>query len=440
MKDALDLAGAALDAPGRPAWIDEVGTPSFGALAAAGRERVERLRAAGVSTGDRVLVTPSLDRASALTMLAVMELRATLVLAHPRWSASELGHAIELTSPRLIVRGEVEEASEARGGSSDAVIVFTSGTTGRPKGVRLSRRALLAAAEAHGQALPWQDEDRWLLAMPLAHVGGLGVILRCVAARRTIVLGPDRFDPDVLLGAARRHDATLLSLVPTMLERILPAGPPPRVGAVLLGGAACPPALLARGRAAGWPLLPTYGLSECCAQVCTQRLEDPRAHGVGPPLPGVQVRIEDGVVEVRGATRMDGFVGEPPLAPDAWYRTGDTGFLDPDDHLHATGRLDDRIVTGGENVDPLAVENALLDHPAVAAACVVGVDDPQWGQRVSAVIVARAPSEPEQLRAHLEGRIARFAVPRSWIFADAIPVTPAGKPDRRAARRLFGSG
>ncbi len=438
--DRVDLRRAAEEAGARRAWIDDHGALTYADLHAAVGREADRLRDAGLdpTRGDRVMVTPTLDRASALTMLAALELRATLVLAHPRWGSVEREHAIELARPRLSIRGEDWARRETEPqAAGPAVIVFTSGTTGRPKGVCISRGALLAAADAHADALPWREDNRWLLAMPLAHVGGLGLVVRSVAARRTVVLGPSRFEPGSLLDTARRHEVTLLSLVPTMLERILPAPPPPSVRAVLLGGAACSPALLARGRSLGWPLLPTYGLSECCAQACTQRLDDPRPDGVGPPLAGVEVRVSKGAIEVRGATRMDGFLGEPSLPPDAWYRTGDVGFLDSDGHLHVTGRLDDRIVTGGENVDPLAVETALAEHPAVAGACVVGVDDPEWGQRVSAMIVSRDADDPpsaESLRAHLAAKLAGFAIPRTWMMVSSLPLTPAGKLDRRAAR------
>lgn len=435
MEDALDLkASSAL------AWIDEDGALSYAELASEVRRTAERLRDAGLRPFDRAVLTPPLERESVLALLALLAMRATVVLAHPRWTAHERERIVERTEPRLVLEAsrvlEVRESVLHRE-PGPALVVFTSGTTGEPKGVCLSRRALIAAAEAHAGALPWEPNDRWLLAMPLAHVGGASVVLRSVHAQRAVVLGPERFDADALLERAREHEATLLSVVPTMLEKLLPRRPPASVRAVLLGGAACPSELLARGRALGWPLLPTYGLSECCAQVCTQRLGDPRPSGVGPPLPGVELRVVEGGIEVRGPTRMDGFWGERPLDPGAWLRTGDAGRIDERGHLHVLGRLDDRIVTGGENVDPTAVEDALSSHPNVAAACVVGVADPSWGQRVTALIVPRGePPTLESLRAHLEPRLARFAHPRALRLVDALPLTRAGKLDRRAARAL----
>lgn len=440
MSDALDLspAGAGL------ALLDAEGSLSYAALAGEVERRARALGDAGLSPerGDRVVITPPLARESVLALLALLALRVPIVLAHPRWSALERRRIVERAAPRLVLEGGAiveRHPPLARPREETAVVVFTSGTTGAPKGVCLPRRALIAAAEAHARALPWLAHDRWLLGMPLAHVGGLSVLFRSVAARRAIVLGPDRFEPEALLELAAEREVTLLSLVPTMLARLLPRRPPPSLRAVLLGGAACPRELLERGRALGWPLLPTYGLSECCAQVCTQRLDDPRPEGVGPPLPGVEVRIVDEAIEVRGATRMSGLLGEPPLAADAWLRTGDAGRLDEDGHLHVLGRLDDRIVTGGENVDPSAVEEALSSHPRVAAACVVGIADATWGQRVAALVVPSGGEPPslEQLRAHLAGRLASFAHPRALRVVDALPLTPAGKLDRRAARALL---
>lgn len=441
MSDALDLERVAREAGEREAWIDEAGALTFDALARAAGEAATRWPA--LSPGDRVLIAPRLDRASVVALLALLDARATIVLAHPRWSEAEQAAVAQRTRPRLVLDGGRQREGEGLGGRepahprAPAVIVFTSGTSGAPKGVCLSRAALVAATEAHAAALPWMERDRWLLAMPLAHVGGLLVVLRCLAARRAVVLGPDRFEPRALLDAAARSEATLMSLVPTMLERLLPARPPPSVRAVLLGGAACPPELLARGRGAGWPLLPTYGLSECTAQVCTQRLGSERPRGVGPPLPGVEVRVREGVIEVRGPTRMEGYLDEPPLAREEWVRTGDLGALDEEGHLHLFGRADDVIVTGGENVDPLAVEEALRAHPGVDAACVVGIEHPRWGQEVVALIVARDPTRlPSEgaLRSHLEAFVASYARPRRWLFVDALPVNPNGKLDRRAAR------
>ena len=194
----------------------------------------------------------------------------------------------------------------------------------------------------------------------------------------------------------------------------------------LIGGGPVPAPLLARARAARLLALQTYGLTEACSQVTTERPTEADGRTAGAALPGLEVRIvglegavlgpgREGDIEVRGPTRMDGYLGEPALAPGAWFRTGDLGTIDEEGHLHVLGREDDRIVTGGENVDPLAVEEALGMHPAVEAACVVGIHDPEWGERVCAYVVSRDPTPPAiaSLRAHLADRVASFAL--SWV-------------------------
>lgn len=401
----LSLRDAAREAPLRIALVDDEGALTWDEVA----------RAAAALTPESPILTARARRADVLRIWSLLDARTPFALLHARWTDAERDEA------RARVQASRHPAQ---------VVVFTSGSTGKPKGVRLSAEALGAAAEAHARALPWQPDDRWLLAMPLGHVGGLSILTRALWSRGAVALGPERFDPDTFHAASSRLGVTLLSLVPTMLDRLLEDGrpPPPRLRAALLGGAACPPALLRKGREAGWPLLPTYGTSETCAQIATQRLDDPRPEGVGPPLPGVRVRVRDGAIEVAGPTLFDGLLEE--ARSGTWYRTGDLGHLDEDGHLHVAGRVDDRIVSGGENVDPLEVEAALRAHPAVRDACVVGVPDPRWGQRVAAMVVGEV--SVAELEAHLAPRLARFKHPRRWRFAEALPVAPSGKRDRRA--------
>ena len=427
----LSIASAARDAPDRVALVDDDGELTFAELL---REVEARADTFAIEPGRRALIVPSPTRAGVLGVLALLERGAPIVLAHPRWTPVERADAIARTDPALVLEDDrVVERRDASARGQPGVIVFTSGSQGRPKAVELGPDALAAAARAHAAALLWEPEDRWLLAMPLAHVGGLSILTRALVARRTVVLGPPRFDPDGLREAIARHRVTLLSLVPTMLARLLPGPPPEALRAVLVGGAACPDPLLARARAEGWPVLPTYGLTEGCAQLCTQRLEDPRPSGVGPPLPGVELRVVDGAIEIRGASVMRGFLDDPtPWQPDGWYRTGDIGSLDVDGHLHVAGRADDRIVTGGENVDPSEVEAVLFAHPRVSEACVVGLPDPTWGQVVGAMVMGEI--DESSLSRYSAEHLASFKRPRVWAFVDRLPVLPSGKIDRTEVR------
>ena len=293
----------------------------------------------------------------------------------------------------------------------------------------LSSAAFAAAARASAENLGWRADDSWHLALAPAHVGGLSILVRCLAARRAVVLGD-------LAGA------TLASMVPTQLHRLVAAGvaPPPSLRAVLVGGAPTPPALLARSRAAAWPVLTTYGLTETCGQVATQR---PGARGPGAhPLPGASVRIAPaGTIQVTGPMLMSGYLGQPaPFTDDGWLDTGDLGRLDDEGNLHVLARRTDLIVSGGENVYPAEVEAALLEIPGVAGACVFGVADELWGQVVCAALVCAGPGPDDaELRAHLAARLAGFKRPRRIARLDALTVGGSGKLDRAAtAARALG--
>jgi O-succinylbenzoic acid--CoA ligase len=314
-----------------------------------------------------------------------------------------------------------------------AAILFTSGTTGVPRGAQLSYDALVASAAASAVNLGWREDDRWMACMPLAHVGGLSILTRCLAARAAVVLEP-RFDAATLPARLVEERVTLLSLVPTMLAKLLDEHPswtpPSHLRALLLGGAAAPARLLARARARGIPVLTTYGLTEACSQVVTG----------GRALPGVELRIvgDEGRVQVRGPMLMSGYLGEPPLAPGAWFDTGDLGEIDASGTLRLHARRTDLVVTGGENVYPAEVEDALAACPGVAAACVFGVPDETWGQIVAALVVpegAAAGFDREAFRAAVTERLAPHKRPRRLALVDALPQNRAGKLDRAAAAR-----
>ncbi len=295
----------------------------------------------------------------------------------------------------------------------DALVMATSGTTGRAKGVILTRDAVLASAQATSQRLGVDPgEHRWLACLPLNHVGGMSVVTRSLLTGTPFVALPG-FDREKVLAAGGPH--VLVSLVPTALAR---------VGAehfrtVVLGGSAPPDDLPPN-------VIPTYGLTETGSGVVYD----------GTPLRGVEVAIVPGTAEVhvRGPMLFRGYRdGTEALTADGWLATGDAGEVDVDGRLHIHGRLTDVIISGGENVWPAPVEAALLTHPSVAEVAIAGTPDPEWGQRVVAWVVPADPTALptlDELRRLVAESVAPFAAPRQVVLVDCLPRTSIGKLQR----------
>lgn len=336
--------------------------------------------------------------------------------------------------------------------AATGVILPTSGTDGLPRFVAHEWRSLWANAVASNERLEFGAGDRWLATLAWAHVGGIAVPLRAAAAGATVALAGPRFDAASVARALGELAVTHLSLVPAMLHGLLAAGarPPGSLRAVLLGGAATPPDLAERALSAGWPVALTYGLTEAGSQVTTATPAEVRAgdRSAGVPLTGVEVRIRPsgdaaagpaaapapGHIEVRGDTLFRGYAGEPARPTGAWFATGDLGRLDAQGRLEVTGRLRDRIVSGGANVDPAQVEAVLHAHPEVGEAAVIGVPDGRWGQVVVAVVAGGDPGLPARLDPWCRERLSGPRVPRRWEVLDRLPRTATGKVDRAKLR------
>lgn len=404
---------------------------------------------------------------------ALVERGIPFALIHPRASSAErdrrladLGHPLLIgedwddpaasgVGARRVASSPSPQSSVVPDDERCCVVVFTSGTSGVPRGARLSRRAFAAAADASAANLGWLDGDRWLLAMPLSHVGGLSIVLRCLRARRTVVLAEEEaFDARAMAETMERDGVTLASLVPTMLWRLLELEPRWRpsapLRAVLLGGAPASSTLLERAAARGVPVLTTYGLTEACSQVTTQPLGTVNRGdlGAGRAIEGVELRLApqpgdepgEGTIEVRGATLFDGYLGDGPSDPftaDGWLRTGDVGRIDAAGYLQVLGRRGDLVISGGENVHPLEVEKVLERHPAVARACVFGIDDEEWGEIVAVALVASAvgPVADDELGRFLAERLAAHQRPRRLCWLESLAESASGKIDRRRVRR-----
>jgi O-succinylbenzoic acid--CoA ligase len=317
--------------------------------------------------------------------------------------------------------------------------VPTSGSTGVPKAVRLTTGNVAAAVSASQARLGNGPDDRWLLALPLHHVGGLSVLWRSAAVGAAVVL-QSPFDAVATAELLASGAVTYASLVPTMLARVLDAGPARyrAAGGVLVGGAAAHPQLMRRALDAGLPVLATYGSTETCSQIATVAPgEQEAAMGtVGRPLDGLTVTVDTGdggvgEILVDGQAVSVGYGLEPERTGP--LRTGDLGRFDEDGRLVVVGRADDVIRTGGERVVPQKVEEALVDGVTVTAAAVVGVADAEWGEMVTALVVVGDGFDPEAVTRRARQSLAPHEVPKRLVVVAALPLLSNGKLDRATA-------
>lgn len=477
--------------PERVALVSEGCPVTFQELAARARRVATWLGDQGVGPGDRIalhvrrgvrfvelLHGAALCGASLLPLnlrLAVPEQRFQLrdagakLLVHDGSLAPELSGQREARALALPAKlPETHACFEPERVAPDEILalVYTSGTTGTPKGAELSHAGFFWSALAHALHLGTRPSDRWLACLPLFHVGGLALLVRSVLYGVAVVIH-DRFDAELVSRALDEDGISHVSLVPTMLARVLEARgrkpAPSSLHCVLLGGGPASPALLEQARKQGFPLVPTYGLTEATSQVATGSPHAPLSPSDGglQPLPGIAVRItrddgfparpgEAGEIQVRGPTLMRGYHRRPAETAHAlhggWLHTGDIGVLAADGTLRVLDRRSDLIVSGGENVYPAEIEEALESHPQVAEAGVSAVPDPRFGRRPAAWVVPRAGCTPsaEQLRSWCRARLAGYKVPVAVRLVAELPRNASGKLQRArlavGAARPSGTG
>jgi o-succinylbenzoate---CoA ligase len=419
------LRRAARSRPEHVALRADDGALTYAELDAAATLAARRLGALGVGPGDRVGIALPARRAFVETLHGCMRLGAVAVPIDLRLRPEErrlrsAGCAAVVTEPLEGLADDGAPLTLAHDLDATAIVVHTSGTTGGPRAVELTYGNWLWSALGSAVAVGVDPGDRWLCTLPLSHVGGLSILVRSAIYATAVVLH-ERFDAEAAADEIATR-ATLVSVVPTTLARLLDAGlrHPPALRVALVGGAPIAPALIERATAAGVRTVGTYGLTEACSQVTTG----------GPPLFCTRVRIGPArEILVAGPTVAPGAV-----APDGWLHTGDEGALDAAGNLTVTGRAGDTIITGGENVAPAEVEAILAGHPAVAEAGVHGAPDAQWGQRVVATVVLRADhtATEDDLRGYCRVRLAGYKVPRAIRFAPELPKTASGKLLRRS--------
>jgi len=431
------LDRAAVQAPDRTALQTPELSWSYAQLTALARLGAQRLAERGVLPGDRVALAlaPGADFVQALhscLLLGAVAVPVDLRLAAGEQERIAAGAAAIIDEP-LGTDGGWAWPAVRHDLDAPALIVHTSGTTSAPRPVTLTYGNLLWSALGSGVALGVHPDDRWLCAMPLSHVGGLSILVRSAIYATTAEVH-ERFDTDRVLEALRSGRVSLVSLVATTLARLLDGGltRPPGLRCALTGGGPVPAALIARSHQAGVPVALTYGLTETCSQVSTTPLAElgGAPAGAGPPLFCTRVALAgDGEILVSGPT-----VSPSAQLTDGRLATGDLGRIDERGRLWVTGRKADTIISGGENVAPAEVEAVLEAHPGVLEAAVIGRADERWGERVSALVVARDGwrVDEDQLLEHCRRSLAPYKVPREIMRSERpLPRTASGKLLRR---------
>lgn len=474
---ALSARRAAADSGTALAVVDWPIRWSWGELDRRADAVALRLARAGAGPAERVALLAAPSAAAVAALHGIARVGAVAAPLGIGLTMTELVAAGELINPRVVICGPGHVAAGAAlgrpmltldeliasgpgpkpgpgpepvdaptlDGAAPAVVVLTSGTTGRPKASVLSIAALIASAEAWLAVLP--PATGWLLTLGFGHVAGLGVAWRAALSGIPLVVLARPDTAEILAALTGDPAPSHVSLVPTMLTRMLDhvadGQPPATLRAVLLGGGPIPPDLVRRAIKADWPIVPTYGLTEAGSGVTALPTSEVLAHpdSAGRPLPGVEVRIADpdvdgaGEILVHSPARFTGYLGDPAgtlaVVSDAgWLRTGDLGRLDRDGRLTVLDRRTDRIVRGGENISPGEVEAVLLAHPAIEDAGVVARQDLVWGHvPVAAVVLRMGSADPgnDDLIRHCQGRLAAFKVPSAFVRLEALPRTPGGK-------------
>ena len=359
---------------------------------------------------------------------ALLELRKTILLIHPKLTELEIKNL--LSSFRWSEGGISEDC---------AVILFTSGTTGKPKPAMISRRALVASAESSACNIPLERGDVWQLSISPARIGGFSIVTRSLRARSAVSL-PSKFEPEHFVEELIDQKVSFTSLVPTMLAMIFDRfpnwTPPKTLKAILLGGSSASRALKEKASRQQVPIVITYGMTESSSNVVTTPYQSrfEVTEGCGQPNAGVQLRINQGIVEVKGPMLMDGYWRMESIDRDEWFSTGDIGFLDEKGNVHIQARRTDVIVSGGENVYPVEVEEALETIDGIKEARVVGMSEDIWGAIVTALLVPKSSEKisNETIVKSLSRILAQYKSPRRITWVSHLPVLSNGKPDRTA--------
>jgi malonyl-CoA/methylmalonyl-CoA synthetase len=433
------------------------------------RRIAARLVRAGVNPGDRVVLSATASLDLVAVYVAAHRLSLTVVPINTAYGPAEVGHIVTDTAPVAAFVDDRRSGKEIAAAAADGIVVtgcdvdlpdgpdvdldrssrdtpalicYTSGTTGRPKGAVLSSGNLLASAEAMRIAWRWTPEDRLALALPLFHLHGLGAGINgtLVAGASAVLVG--HFKPESVAEAIHARGATMFFGVPTMYHRFASSSHADalrRLRLCVAGSAPLSPELYdAILAASGQHVLERYGMTETVLNLSNPYDGERRPGTVGLPLPGVEVRLEkagdtdEGEVQLRGPNVFSGYLNQPAASADSftddgWFRSGDLGALDADGYLRIVGRSKELIISGGYNVYPREIEDVLLRHPGVSDVAVVGRSSPEWGETVVAVVVGNGPQDGEAILEFAAGQLAAYKRPRDIRFVTHLPRNQLGK-------------
>lgn len=476
------LSQRARSSPGKTALIFEHQIWSYAALNQTAEKMARLLLAGGIKSGHHVAALASNSPEFVVLIHALIKIGAVLIPLNTRLTFEELNCQMQGADVEYLIYGDAfapiakklnkisfsfRQLAESNlsGGHLPQVfaldnpqsIIFTSGTTGEPKGAILTIANHFWSATASAFRLGLSPNDRWLLCLPLYHIGGMAIILRSSLYGTGVVLHRE-FSPQQINASIEKGAVNMISLVPTMLHRLMESSQVQlaKLRVILLGGGAASPQLIRASLAAGLPIVTTYGLTEASSQVATSTLENisEKIGRAGKPLMFTQLQIENpegivlpvgeiGEIVVGGPTVMCGYYRRPEatrlVLQDGRLRTGDMGYLDTDGDLWVVQRRTDLIISGGENVYPSEVEGVLEQHPDIEESCVIGLDHPVWGQQIAAAVVLHEGRvlSSKTLEQYCRTSLAGYKIPRIFHFLKSFPRTASGKIIRSQVRQIF---
>ena len=431
----------------------------------------QRLGHTGVGPGDRVLLSASSSVELVVAHVAILRRGAVVVPTNGAYRAEEVGHVVSdarpkvaiiehpewsewihsadpsvvVTSPSVELEAGTSVSLDRTETNSPALIGYTSGTTGRPKGAVLSHGTLLASVRGLEIAWRWTPDDILILALPLFHMHGLGVGLHGSLAVGAKVVLLSEFNVDEVVDSITKFDATMFFGVPTMYSRLLESPEATELEQLRLcvSGSAPLPAELHQSirRVTGQHVLERYGMTETAMLVSNPYEGERRPGSVGFPLPGVEVRLEGdpAEIQVKGPNVFSGYWERPEenteAFVDGWFRTGDLGAIDPEGYLSIVGRAKELIISGGFNVYPREVEEVISEYAPIQECAVVGVPDEEWGEVVVAFVVAEREIEDEEIKIFVGERLAHYKRPRRTYTLERLPRNALGKVQKH---RLMG--